>query len=177
LNEDCVEAARSLLGSVFADVLTSRKTWLNVLWNDASGSGMSTSINSSYLDIMFALTSRLEGNGCAWFIQVAGCHGGPLVDGAIEEGRGEWEQIVKSRIRQRITEPYSPWQNRAEGEMQWTAAIRRFTAMTCRYWVDELRRKLSLEILLTCHNMHSSDGISMNGILIHLHHSRSRGRN
>jgi len=42
-----------------------------------------------------------------------------LTDRAPKEMRGEWRQIVKKyRIRQKTTEAGSPWQNRAESEIQ-----------------------------------------------------------
>jgi hypothetical protein len=106
LNEDCVEAARSVLGSMFDGVLTSRKAWLNVLWNDASGRGMLTSINSFYFDMMFALTSRSEGNGCAQgAFKVAGCHGVYL-------WVVRWKRVVNGEvrlIRQTSKDTYSSW--------------------------------------------------------------------
>jgi hypothetical protein len=41
-----------------------------------------------------------------------------VTDGAGEETRGDWKQtIVKYRIQDKRTEPYSPWQNRAEREI------------------------------------------------------------
>jgi hypothetical protein len=49
------------------------------------------------------------------FIQEVGIPRNCWSDGAKEERGAEWGQIVKHyRIKTRITEPRSPWQNRAE---------------------------------------------------------------
>jgi hypothetical protein len=53
------------------------------------------------------------------FIHEVGVPKNLLTDRAQEEMRGEWGQIEKKyRIHQKTTESYSPWQNRAEGEIR-----------------------------------------------------------
>ena len=52
------------------------------------------------------------------FIHEIGVPKDLLTDGALEEMRGEWGQIIKQyHIHQRTTKPKSPWQNRAESEI------------------------------------------------------------
>jgi hypothetical protein len=52
------------------------------------------------------------------FIHEIGVPKDLLTDGALEEMRGEWGQIIKQyHIHQRTTEPKSPWQNQAESEI------------------------------------------------------------
>jgi hypothetical protein len=94
-----------------------------------------------YTDTMFAKLKSLRGFTCAQlftdgkgfyrlypmkkkgdahhalsqFIHDVGIPKNCLVNGAKEEREGEWGQIVKHyHIKLRVTEPYSPWQNRAE---------------------------------------------------------------
>lgn len=53
------------------------------------------------------------------FIQDVGIPKSLLTDNAPEETRGEWGQVVrKYHIKPRMTEPSSPWQNRAEAEIR-----------------------------------------------------------
>ncbi len=53
------------------------------------------------------------------FIHEVGCPSDLINDGALEECAGEMKKIIKTHhIRHRVTEPYSPWQNRAEGEIR-----------------------------------------------------------
>jgi hypothetical protein len=53
------------------------------------------------------------------FIHEVGVPKDLLTDGALEEMRGEWGWIIKQyQIHQRTTKPKSPWQNRAESEIQ-----------------------------------------------------------
>jgi len=52
------------------------------------------------------------------FIHEVGVPKDLLLDGALEEMRGEWGRIVKQyHIHQRTMEPKSPWQNQAESEI------------------------------------------------------------
>jgi transposase len=42
-----------------------------------------------------------------------------VTDGATEDTGGDWKQTLdKYRIQDKRTEPYSPWQNRAEREIR-----------------------------------------------------------
>jgi hypothetical protein len=82
-----------------------------------------------------------------------------LTDCALEEGwegKGEWGKVIKEyRIHQTFTEPYSPWQNRAETEIgELEKAITRWRRKTnspaklwcyCGEWVARIRS-------LTAHN-------------------------
>jgi hypothetical protein len=91
---------------------------------------------------MFATTKSLRGNKCAQlftngtgydvfyplkkesdvgdalneFICTVGVPKELISDGAKAETQGNFGKVIKEyRIKQHTTEPYSPWQNRAEG--------------------------------------------------------------
>jgi hypothetical protein len=75
------------------------------------------------------------------FIQDVGIPKSLLTDNATEEVRGEWGQVVrKYHIKPRMTEPASPWQNRAEAE------IREVKRLTRR-----IMRKASAPLHLWCY--------------------------
>jgi hypothetical protein len=62
-------------------------------------------------------------NGLQYFIQEVGIPEHLIVDGLMEQGAGQqgtdWRRSLRSyHIRQTTTEPYSPWQNRAKGEVR-----------------------------------------------------------
>jgi transposase len=61
-------------------------------------------------------------NGLLDFINNDGIPEWLVVDGAIEQGGGQntaWRSSLKIyHIKQTYMKPYSPWQNRAEGEIQ-----------------------------------------------------------
>ena len=53
------------------------------------------------------------------FIHSSGIPAWLVADNAPELTKGHWRAIVcEYHIRQTTTEPYSPWQNRAEGEIR-----------------------------------------------------------
>ena len=77
----------------------------------------------------WAMVSKADANdGLLDFIQNVGIPENLLVDGSkeqggVRDGRGgqntAWRQTLRTyHIAQRTTEPYSPWQNRAEGEVR-----------------------------------------------------------
>jgi hypothetical protein len=108
-----------------------------------------------YTDTMFATTKSLRGNKCAQlftngmgydvfyllkkesdavdalneFICTVGVPKELVSDGVKAETQGNFGKVIKEyRIKQRTTEPYSPWQNRAEGGIgELKKAIRRTT--------------------------------------------------
>ena len=57
-----------------------------------------------------------------------GVPGWLISDGALEQRTRHWQEVVRDyQIRQTLTEPYSPWQNRAEGSIKAVKrGIRRF---------------------------------------------------
>mmetsp|Transcript_11237 Transcript_11237/g.16168 ORF Transcript_11237/g.16168 Transcript_11237/m.16168 type:complete len:1367 (+) Transcript_11237:2028-6128(+) len=60
------------------------------------------------------------------FITSTGIPLGLITDGAKEETLGQWNEVRKKYlITQRITEPHSPWQNKAESEIGGTKAHHR----------------------------------------------------
>jgi len=74
-----------------------------------------------------------------------------ITDGAAEETGGDWKETVsKYHIRHKLTEPYSPWQNRTELEIrELKKSIRRLLASTgaptrlwcyAGEWIAQIRR-------------------------------------
>jgi hypothetical protein len=59
-----------------------------------------------------------------------------ITDRAVEEMDGNWKEMVsKYHIRHKLTEPYLPWQNRTELEIQeLRKSIRRFAGALTRLW-------------------------------------------
>ena len=138
-----------------------------------------------YTDTMFAATKSLRGNKCAQVftngigydlfyplkkealasealnevIRTVGVPKELVSDGARAEIHGRFGAVAKEyRIKQRLTEPYSGWQNRAEAAIREVKrGIRRATQRArspnrlwdyCGEWVAALRR-------LTAHDIHS----------------------
>ena len=107
-----------------------------------------------YTDTMFSPTTSLRGYTCAQvftdgygydkfyplktkadasrgllgFIQESGVPGWLISDGALEQRTRHWQDVVRDyQIRQTLTEPYSPWQNKAESSIRAIKrGIRRF---------------------------------------------------
>jgi len=80
-----------------------------------------------------------------------------ITDGALEEYGHSWKKEMQHfRISQRITEPHSQWQNKAEGEIREIKRIIRSTMMRtqtpprlwdyCGEWACGVRRRTALEI-------------------------------
>ena len=141
-----------------------------------------------YTDTMFSTTKSLRGNKCAQvftngigydlfyplkkesdasdalteLIRSVGVPKELVSDGAQAETKGEFGKIVKEyKIKQRITEPYSGWQNRAEAAIrEIKRGIKRTMLRTrtpkriwdyCGEWVAAVRR-------LTAHDLPGLDG-------------------
>ena len=171
-----------------------------------------------YTDTMFATTKSLRGNKCAQlftngtgydvfyplkkesdagdalneFIRTVGVPKELISDGAKAETQGNFGKVIKEyRIKQRTTEPYSPWQNRAEGGIrELKKTIRRTTfrtrspkgfgitvvsgsqrsedsqPTTFLPWTVGFRVKLSTAQRLTFPNMPSLTGTNTFGITI-----------
>ena len=59
------------------------------------------------------------GDELSWFVQSFGIPARLLVDNAKEQNLGKWNFFVKEYLtNQAQIEPYSPWQNRAEQEIE-----------------------------------------------------------
>jgi hypothetical protein len=141
-----------------------------------------------YTDTMFATVKSLRGNKCAQFftngagydafyplkkeanagdalnefVRTIGVPKELVSDGAKAETQGDFYKVIQEyRIKQRTTEPYSPWQNRAEGGIrEIKRGIRRATHRAqspkrlwdyCGEWVAAIRR-------LTAHDIPALDG-------------------
>ena len=137
-----------------------------------------------YSDTVFAKVKSIRQNKCAQFYTDGKCYdlfyplkskalaptmiaeaifdadGIPraiITDGAKEETGKQWKtELRKFRIKHLQTEPYSPWQNRAEGEYR---EIKRGIKCTtqrsqspkrlwdfCGKWVTAIRRKTALDL-------------------------------
>jgi hypothetical protein len=138
-----------------------------------------------YTDTMFAATKSLRGNKCAQVftngtgydlfyplkkealasealnevIRTVGVPKELISDGARAEVYGRFGEVAREyRIKQRLTEPYSGWQNRAEAAIREVKrGIRKATQRArspnrlwdyCGEWVAAIRR-------LTAHDIHS----------------------
>ena len=66
------------------------------------------------------MASKSEGNDkLDLYCSTIGIPKAIITDNAGEETGLDWEQVRKKHlIQQRLTEPYSPWQNKAEREIQ-----------------------------------------------------------
>jgi len=85
-----------------------------------------------------------------------------VTDGAMEQVGGTWPEIRKKwGIRQRLTEPYSPWQNRAESSVyEIKKAIKRMTRRSGspkRLW-NYLGEHVAAIRRLTAHDFYGLDG-------------------
>ena len=71
-------------------------------------------------------TKGQAGDKLNQFITNTGISLGLITDGAKEETLGQWDEVRKKfLLTQRITEPHSPWQNKAESEIGAIKAHRR----------------------------------------------------
>jgi hypothetical protein len=91
------------------------------------------------------------------FIQSVGVPKELISDGAWAETQGKFGKVIKEyRIRQRITEPRSPWQNRAEStirdikrSIRWATTQARSSKRLwdhCGEWVSAVRRLTAHDI-------------------------------
>jgi hypothetical protein len=80
-----------------------------------------------------------------------------ITDGAMEETGGHWKKETQHfRISQRFSEPYSQWQNRAEGDIRELKRVIRRTIQKaraprrlwdfCGEWASAIRRKTALDL-------------------------------
>ena len=80
-------------------------------------------------DEFYPLKSKADASrGLLGFIQESGVPGWLISDGALEQRTRHWQDVVRDyQIRQTLTEPYSPWQNKAESSIRAIKrGIRRF---------------------------------------------------
>jgi hypothetical protein len=68
----------------------------------------------------YPLKSKADASrGLFGFIQESGVPGWLISDGALEQRTRHWQDVVRDyQIRQTLTEPYSPWQNKAESSIR-----------------------------------------------------------
>jgi hypothetical protein len=80
-----------------------------------------------------------------------------VTDGAMEETGGQWKKEMQHyRIKQRFAEPYSQWQNRAEGKIWEIKRVIRRTMQRqhvpkrlwdyCGEWAAAIQRKTALDL-------------------------------
>jgi hypothetical protein len=70
-------------------------------------------------DKFYPLKSKADASrGLLGFFQESGVPGWLISDGALEQRTRHWQEVVRDyQIRQTLTEPYSPWQNKAESSI------------------------------------------------------------
>mmetsp|Transcript_5420 Transcript_5420/g.7995 ORF Transcript_5420/g.7995 Transcript_5420/m.7995 type:complete len:667 (+) Transcript_5420:1119-3119(+) len=74
--------------------------------------------SKKYLSLYPMKTKAEAGEQLNRFVTTTGIPLGILTDGAKEENLGRWNEVRKKfLLTQRDTEPHSPWQNKAEGEI------------------------------------------------------------
>ena len=91
-----------------------------------------------------------------------------ITDGAMEETGGAWKKEMNHfRIKQKWSEPYSQWQNKAESEIRELKRMIRKSMQRenapkrlwdyCGQWVAAIRRRTALDMPIL-------DGLDMHGL-------------